>query len=152
MKTRTRVCVFGLIAGLVWSVIPGILLEQFKSFSETMVVLASGAITGLLISIGLYVPLRKIKSWAGFFFGSLFLGIIALSLGAFLFGVLSSIMETALKGLPSYFDESFTPFSEGFFLAAMSTISFYGIVLLPLAMVTTFLLKITIASNDSASK
>jgi hypothetical protein len=152
MKTRTRVCIFGLIAGLIWSVIPGILLKEFNSFTETIVVLVTGAITGFLVSIALYVPLEKFKSWAGFFFGSLFFGIIALPLGAFLFGVLISIMEPALTGLPNYFNESFRPFSEGVFLAAMSTFSFYGIVFLPLAMITTFFLKITIASRGSTAK
>jgi hypothetical protein len=117
MKTRTRVCIFGLIAGLIWSVIPGILLKEFNSFTETIVVLVTGAITGLLVSIALYVPLKKIKSWIGFFLGSLFFGIIALLLGAFLFGVLISIMETALTGLPNYFNESFTPFSDGIFFS-----------------------------------
>jgi hypothetical protein len=152
MKTRTRVYIFGLIAGLIWSVIPGILLKEFKSFGETIAVLVTGAITGLLVSIALYIPLKKFKSWIGFFLGSLFFGIIALPLGAFLFGVLISIMETALTGLPSYFNESFSPFSDGVFLAAMSTFSFYGIVFLPLAMITTFFLKIIISSSEPTTK
>jgi hypothetical protein len=146
MKTRARIWIFGTLAGLVWSIIPGILLDMFTSVGEIITILIAGAITGLLVSTALYFPLGKVKSWSGFL-----LGIFSLPFGAFVFGIFYFIGEMAKEGIPdsvNYFAPIYAPLYFGITLAFESAIVLYGILFLP-AILTTILLQRVITSGKN---
>jgi len=58
MSTRVKVITFGVISGLIWSVVPGTLNDLFRS-NESILVIAAGALTGLVVSLAFKAPLTK---------------------------------------------------------------------------------------------
>jgi hypothetical protein len=140
MRTTTRVLCFGTISGLIWSVVPGILSELFRSSRETATVLISGVLTGVVVSLSLEAPLVKFGRWSGFVFG-----LLSLPLGSFAFGVLISLVQLAASKLTGgeyrFVSYGFNPFQTGFGYALVSIISVFALVLFPLAVLTTLLLR-----------
>ena len=134
MSVSARVLAFGVVSGLAWSVIPGVLTHLFNSVGETATVLAAAVVTGVVISFALKAPLAK----AGIC-GCFGLGLLALPLGAFAFGVFCSLAGNLTGGV----DHSFggNPISVGLWYAVLSVVSVFAVILFPLAILTTTLLR-----------
>jgi hypothetical protein len=133
VNTTKKAIVFGIISGLLWSLIAGSLVDLFNSATKTVFVLFAGALTGAVVSLILKAPLIRF-SWGWTFIG----GFISLPLGAFIFG---NIMF--FGGLGEF---------NGAEFAVLSVISLFAIILIPLAIITTFILGVIIRSNDKSGK
>jgi len=73
--------------------------------------------------------------------GVLLLGILALPLGGFCFGVCLSLVRAGAGISASSGDDQFTPLTLGAEYAVFSVISLFAVFLIPLAVLTTFLLR-----------
>jgi hypothetical protein len=140
MNTTSRVLIFGVVSGLVWSLVPGLLSELFESPGETATVLGSGAITGVVISLALRPLLAKFGRG-----GALGFGVLSLPVGAFIFGVIISLIQFAIKALVGisyrFADGGGHPILAGLGYAFMSVLSIFAVVLLLLAVLSTFCLR-----------
>ena len=148
MSTTLRVLAFGVVSGLIWSVVPGTLAELFRSPRETAMVVVSGLLTGVLTSFGLSAPLARFGLRATIVFGAL-----SLPLGAFIFGVLLSLAHWVVRAFSGTTHQlsahAFAPMTAGAEYAILSVVSIYAIVLFPLAVSTTFLLRRVIHSGHN---
>ncbi len=148
MSTSLRVLAFGVASGLIWSVVPGTLNELFRSPRETATVVVSGLLTGVLTPFALSAPLARFGRRATIVFGAL-----SLPFGAFIFGVLHSLARWVLRELSGtthqFATHTFAPMTTGAEYAVLSVVSIYAIVLFPLAVSTTFLLRRVILSGHS---
>jgi len=153
----TRIFLFGTFCGLLWSFVPSFLLgDEFKSGGEAAVVLLAGIISGILVSFILYKPLSKSNRTT-----AVGLGLFALPLGAFCFGVCVSLVCLAARHITGenipyggIGDDKFMPIMEGVGYAVLSVISIFAVFLFPLAVLTTFLLRSVIlyrTQNQSKS-
>ena len=150
MTYLPRVVAFGILAGSVWSLVPGVLSELLRDRDQALMVVAAGMATGVVVSLLLYrallgVPLR----------GAALLGALSLPLGAFVFGVTISVVHLlaqAVTGATYRFAEGgFGPVTNGVFYAYYSV--FYGLVprfglgllLFPMAVLTTCCLQRTVS-------
>jgi hypothetical protein len=140
-----RIALFGVSVGLLWSLAPGCLNAQF-SLAGTSAVLAAGGLTGVAVSFALYKPLMKCSR-----LGACFLGICALPAGAFCFGVCESciymIREFHTRTGVTAGDFRFMPLALGAEYAFLSLISASVVILVPLAILTTFSLRALARSN-----
>ena len=82
MRIRIQTLTFGIVAGCLWSLVPGTLGELYRSEGQVLTVLLAGVVTGVLTSIALSGLLEKSRRVL-----TLLLGLLALPLGAFLFGI-----------------------------------------------------------------
>jgi hypothetical protein len=141
MSTRAKVITFGITSGLIWSVVPGSLNDLFHS-EESILVITAGALTGIAVSLALKVPLTKLGRWP-----TLLLGLLSLPFGAFIFGVIFSLLD-----LSNWLDGSqygiFNVFLIGGYYALVSVVSIFAVILFPLAVVTTFTLRAVIHSSE----
>jgi hypothetical protein len=132
---------FGIVSGLIWSVVPGGLNDLFRS-KESILVFIAGAVAGLAVSLALKVPLTKFGRW-----WTLLFGLFSLPLGAFIFGVVFSLLN-----LSDWINGSqygiFNSLLIGGYYALLSVISIFAIVLFPLAVLTTFTLRAVIHSGE----
>lgn len=88
-----RLFIFGTASGLLWSLVPGYLSElMYSSVGQTTTVLITGVLTGITVSALLLLSLiwLRIK-------GIIPLGIVALPIGAFLFGFSISLRQKAVQ-------------------------------------------------------
>ncbi len=140
-----RIILFGISVGLLWSLAPGSLNEQFLLAGAPTVLVASG-LTGVTVSFALYKPLMKCGR-----LGTFFLGIAALPVGAFCFGFCESVIylirqfHAGTGIIPG--DDRFTPLALGAEYAVLSLISALAVILVPLAILTTFFLRAVICSK-----
>jgi hypothetical protein len=68
-----------------------------------------------------------------------FLGVLALPLGGFFFGICFSLIHLAVEGKTNtYLDD---PIGLGIYFAIFSAISIFAFLLFPLSVLTTFLLR-----------
>jgi hypothetical protein len=141
MSTRTKVITFGIISGLIWSVVPGGLNDLFRS-KESILVLIAGALTGVAVSLALKAPLTKFGRW-----WTLLFGLISLPFGAFIFGVVFSLL-TLSDWLNGSQHGIFNSVLIGGYYALLSVISIFAIILFPLAVITTFTLRAVIHSGE----
>ena len=145
MSTRANVITFGIISGLIWSVVPGSLNDLFRS-KESILVIAAGALTGIAVSLALKAPLTKLGRWP-----TLLLGMLSLPFGAFIFGVIFSLLD-----LSNWLNGSqygiFNVFLIGGYYALVSVVSTFAVVLFPLAVVTTFTLRAVIYSSEKQTR
>jgi hypothetical protein len=140
--TRTAIVIFGTMSGLIWSVIGGGLLSGDMSSGEDATVLGAGVITGILVSFMLKSVLSKCGRFA-----TLGYGLLSLPVGAFAFGFIASLIQIAVKaitGVSYSLTTSFNPFEAGILFALVSVMSILAVVYLPLAVLTTFLLRAVI--------
>ena len=134
MNTTAKVITFGIVSGLTWSVIPGSLNDLFQSSEESIQVVIAGLLTGVIVSLALKSPLKKFtKGWA------LIIGLLSLPFGAFIFGSIFSIIHSS--------DWS-NAFQVGAEYAVISVISLFAVILFPLAVLTTFILRAIICSDE----
>jgi uncharacterized membrane protein len=135
MNTTFRVVFFGLISGPIWSVIPGVSSSLFQSGKDAIEVVAAGLLTGVIISLVLELPLKRFGKAV-----ATILGLLSLPLGALAFGFVFSI---------PHHDRTFNDGQHGFCnaiqlateYAILSVISVFAVFLLPLAILTTFVLR-----------
>ena len=150
MSTPLRVLAFGVVSGLIWSLVPGTLSELFRSPGETATVIVSAVLSGIVTSFTLAAALARFKHVAAIFFG-----LLSLPLGAFAFGVLLSLVQWLVREFNgvaySFVEPEFAPFTAGAEYALLSVISVFAFVLFPLAVLTTFLLRRVIHSDYAES-
>jgi hypothetical protein len=148
MNITLRILIFGTVSGLLWAVVPGSLSDLFNDHlaGETATVFISGALSGLVVSFVLWRLL--VKSSVG---GALAVGILSLPLGAFAFGVIISFVQWVAReftGVPYRFvADGFSPFQAGFQYAAYSLVTVFALILVPLSIVTTIILRAVIRSG-----
>jgi hypothetical protein len=137
--------IWGTIYGVLWSLAPGVLSEllSFARPGEAMTVILTGILTGVLVSAALAPLLRPAKRWH-----AAVLGVLSLPLGAWLFGFVISwchwgVMK--LTGIHYRFvmqiveppGHVFGPLQTAGDYALYSTLSPFGLLLIPLAVLTT---------------
>src|SRR5580692_6084663 len=94
MKTPLKVLTFGVVSGLVWSVVPSVLAVMwlgarwFDATDDVTAKALSGVLTGVVISFALGVPLKKFGKRA-----AMLLGALSLPVGAFVYGFIFSIVQ-----------------------------------------------------------
>ena len=133
MYGRARIFAFGAVSGLIWSAIAGVILHlSFGSLGATVATLLSGILVGILLSIALVVPLARLGRSSVFV-----LGLLSLPLGVFLFGIIISLV--ALLAGESYADVR--PLETSLVWAFYSVASYFALFLIPLAILTTYLLR-----------
>jgi hypothetical protein len=131
------------MSGLIWSGLGGGFLSGDSfAYGEMATVLGAGIITGILVSFMLKLPLSKCGRFA-----TLGYGLLSLPVGAFAFGFITSLIQLAVRaftGISYSMVSSFNPVEAGILFALVSTVSICAIVYLPLAVITTFLLRAVI--------
>jgi hypothetical protein len=142
MSIKTRVITFGIISGLLWSVI-AFGFGLFDSTKEFVLASPAGILTGLAVSFILKIPLTKFGRWWTFIFG-----LISLPLGAFIFGIIFSLL-TLSEWLNGSQYGIFNAVLIGGGFALISVANLCAIYLFPLAIITTFLLRIVIHSKHA---
>jgi hypothetical protein len=139
MKPIHRVLLFGMASGSVWALVPLALSELWRSTGQTLSVLVAGLLVGMVVSLILYRPLQ----WNGNSL-VLLLGVASLPLGAFLFGFTVSILHLAIWQLTGtsyrFVEYGVRPLQTGGDYALGTMIPLFGVVLIPFAVTTTFLL------------
>lgn len=150
MSTTTRVITFGVFSGLIWSAIAAVLGDLFQSVGVAVTVFISGILTGILVSLALRSPLQAFGRWSSFVFGAL-----SLPVGAFIFGVIISVVQLVASkitgtGYP-VIEPTFSPFEIGAMYAFISVISLFALGLFPLAVLTTFILRAVIYKHENAA-
>jgi hypothetical protein len=151
MRIRANILIFGIITGFLWAFVPGILSELLRSDIEISTVLVAGVVTGVLTSIVLSAPAEKSPPVV-----TLCLGLLALPLGAFLFGISISVTHLApslITGTTYRFVETgFHPLRTGFQYAFYSVFSVFALGLFPMAVFTTFLLRTSLRWRSSVNR
>lgn len=131
-----QILTFGFISGAVWSLVPGILSELFRSPGETATVVLSGALSGVLVTGLLAVGLPRVSGK-----GRILLGLFSLPVGAFAFGFIISFIHLVVESLFDvryrFVASEFMPIRTGIGYAVGSTLWFPAFVLLPLAVFTS---------------
>lgn len=147
MNTFVRLFVFGAASGLVWGVVPLTLSELWQSAGEAVSILFAGALTGVAVTLLLAWPLHQSGRSP-----AIAIGIASLPLGAFLFGVIASWVHYGLaqrSGVTYRFmRHRFDPLQVGQDYALFASLSWFAIVLIPLAVVTTILLHRAVHGID----
>jgi len=132
------VLIFGIVAGSVWSFVPGTLGELFITAGQTATVVFSEALTGVFVSWLLALALPRVSRSE-----RIVLGLFSLPVGAFSFGVIISFIHLAVEALFGisyrFVAHEFMPIHSGFSYAAYSTLWYPVFVLLPLALFTSWL-------------
>jgi MFS family permease len=142
-KTLMRRVKLGAVYGALWSLVPGVLSELLWHPGQAASVVASGIITGVIVTC-LVSPLLAAARW----WQIVILGMASLPLGASLFGLIVSSMHWLIfkaTGVqlrfvmqtvepPGYL---FDPLDVAFDYSLHSTMTVFAIGLLPLAVFTT---------------
>jgi hypothetical protein len=149
MKTRWCILIFGMISGLLWSLVPDALVPAtigggslIASPGETLTVLGAGVLTGVGVSFLVYLPLARLgrKNPVR---RVLVAGILSLPAGAFLFGVVVSSLQLVVHMVTGakypFVEHGFAPVATWFIYALFSVASFFVIGCLPFAIFTTWL-------------
>ena len=127
---------FGLLSGLLWSVVPGTLANLFDSGANVPATLIAGAIAGLITTAALASVVAR--------FGrvlAVMLGLISLPTGAFIFGFAFELVAHSFPTLSSGDRQYLPPWMLGLNYAVLSIISIFAVGLFPLAVLTTLFLR-----------
>lgn len=138
-----RLFIFGTVSGLLWSLVPGYLSElMYSSVGQTATVLITGVLTGITVSALLTLPLLWLRIK-----GIITLGIVALPIGAFLFGFFLSLLQKAVQLWigPTYrfVEYRFAPVEAGLNYAFFS-VTYFALILIPLSLLTTSLFYLNV--------
>ncbi len=151
MREFIRIILFGVVSGLVWSLIPGTLSELWYSRGQTLTILLSGIVSGVLVSVLLAKPLRTVDWKLVPFFG-----LISLPLGGFFFGFTLSFVQLAAKSFTGasyrFVDYGFKPLETGGVYAIGGFYWFFPLILIPLAIITTWSLRKVIQRTSTTKK
>ena len=150
-----KTLVFGSVSGALWSFAPGLLSGLFykdgqydaRSTGLCITVFVAGILTGIAVSFTLRPLLKTRGRWM-----PVLLGLCSLPLGAFIFGVIISVVHLLVKSVSgttyTFVEYGFRPISAGADYALYSAISIFALVLYPLSITTTFRLR-RIVHNQS---
>jgi hypothetical protein len=142
MNVTWKVIIFGVISGLIWSVIAGILCDLFQSNADGVEVVIGGLLTGVIVSLSLKSFLRKVGKGL-----TLVIGLFSLPFGAFVFGLVFSMLHPSGAFVDSHYGIS-NALQVAVEYAILSVISIFAIFLLPLAVLTTFVLRQVVHSHN----
>ena len=134
---------FGAVAGVIWAVVPWVLVDMIQPVGQAATVFASGAITGVIVSRLLAIALAGRGRP-----GTLLIGVLSYPIAAFIFGVVISMVQLLVKGAfgVTYraVRDGFAPVHAGVGLAVGATFWPFALVLVPFAIWTTHQLKLII--------
>lgn len=146
-----RIIFSGLCFGAAWSLIPGRLSEILLPVGQGLTVIVAGMLTGLAVSFLLSIPLLKTGSGT-----AILLGIVSLPLGAFVFGIVVSLVQLlvlyATGHAYRFVGLRFSPLSIGIQYALGTFIPYFAAFLFPLAISSTCYLQHVLKSAASARK
>jgi hypothetical protein len=145
MSTTAKVITFGAITGLIWSVISGILNDLFQSDIESVEVIIAGLLTGIIVSLAFKSPLQKFGNGK-----TLITGLLSLPFGAFVFGFIFSVLHPSGSYIDSQLGIS-NALQVAVEYATLSLLPFFAIFLLPLSVLTTFVLRHVIHSRSKSA-
>jgi hypothetical protein len=86
--------VFGLLAGLIWSLVPWATFGRFQSLESIPLVLVAGLVTGVAMSFLMERLIRGLRRN-----GSIVVALATLPIGAFVYGVVTWAVVTAVPEL-----------------------------------------------------
>ena len=89
---RRSLTVFGLLAGVVWSVVPWATFGRLQSLESAPLALISGAVTGVVMAFLIRNLMRGLRRR-----GSLAVAVLTLPIGAFVYG---SVLATMVAVVP----------------------------------------------------
>ena len=89
---RRLLTVFGLLAGLVWSVVPWATFGRLQSLESVPLAVISGAVTGVVMAFLIRNLMRGLRRR-----GSLVIAVLTLPIGAFVYG---SVLATMVAVVP----------------------------------------------------
>jgi hypothetical protein len=149
MATSARIALFGVLSGLLWSAAPSCFIGT-RSVGVFLLYALAAIFSGVAVSFSLYRPLLRCGRWV-----SLVLGVVALPLGAFCFGFALALLGMATGDLAGRATVA-SPFYSGIFFAYMtavcSCLSWWGFILVPSSLLTTWLLRLTILRRTNSRK
>ena len=140
MKQFPYIVAFGSLSGLLWALVPGTLTESWRSLETTASILSAGLVAGIATSFLLTKPLVKVNwRWVPLF------GLGSLPLGAFLYGLVDGSIRffmNPVSGRPiGRGPDWYYPIEMGGFYAFGAFTYYFPCVLIPLAILTTWLLR-----------
>ena len=128
MSNPTRIVIFGTSSGLVWSLAPGLLGGLFfDSLIPLPLMLVTCALIGVFVSLLLALPMLKRRHWSI----ALPLGVVALPIAGFLFGLFFSLFQNSGE----------SPLRIGLSFAFYALGPLFAIILVPCSVLTTLLLR-----------
>jgi hypothetical protein len=142
MSTKAKIIIFGIISGLIWSLI-ALGFTFFNLVKDFALISSAGILTGLAVSFLLKVPLTKFGRW-----WTLVFGLVSLPLGAFIFGIVFSLLNLS-EWLNGSQYEILNAVLIGGEFALISVANLWAIFLFPLAIITTFLLRVIIHPGEN---
>ena len=145
MKTLARVLAFGLVSGLLWSVVAGILGDLFSTRAVVPAALVAGVVAGVVTSAVLALLLVRFGRGP-----TVVLGLLSLPMGAFVFGFTLALITRFLPAPTGDTWALTNPWDTGLNYALLSVISIFAIGLFPLAVVTTLLLRALLVQGRRA--
>ena len=138
MNAHLRVLGFGAFSGVIWLVAP-LFFTDFHQDGSLVVFLLAGVLTGIATSLIVAGPVRR----SGFGM-TLLAGLLALPLGAFVYGVIVSTLHWLIQngevGIP------FDPIVAGYWFMVYASLSLLSVVFYPASVTTTFLLQRVVRS------
>ena len=147
---QIRILLFGALSGLIWSSVP-IAIGNDRSVTTFVEFPMVGVITGILVSFALYKPLSKFNNWV-----TILLGILVLPVGSFCFGFCLGLITLAgglIRGASFTMPIPLIPLSTGVLSVnvaiMLSCFSYFGFIFFPAALLTTYLLRLTIGHGQS---
>ncbi|MCC5847474.1 MAG: hypothetical protein JJU29_05200 [Verrucomicrobia bacterium] len=138
MKTKTLLIV-GALFGALWSIVPIIYSGLIRSAEDTVTAVVAGCMTGAILS---WVIVKALSPRVRIIW-IIVTGALSLPVGAFLFGLTISYIQLGYQKTTGtslrLVEHQFAPIDLGLAYAIFGSLAF-GFVLIPLAIVTTFLL------------
>jgi hypothetical protein len=145
-EQTVRTITFGVLAGAIWSILPGTFSSLYWPAGQAITVVVAAVITGILTSLVLSIPLQRAGRLE-----TLLWSVTALPVGAFVFGTLTSTVQFVWQlatGVGYRFvQRGFDPLGNGLNAAIYSSNPLFALFLMPLAIGTTFLLRLTLLSR-----
>lgn len=140
-----RITFFGVFSGLLWSSAP--IFFSNRTPHVFVICAVAGIITGPLVAFALSRPLSRSSRW-----GTFLLGLLALPLGAFCFGISFGLIELVAgypdASIPSVSYALLAPLYFGVFYMYMAIVSscfsYFGFISFPSALLTTYLLRLVL--------
>lgn len=148
MRT-TKAILFGGIIGFFWAFVPIYLSELNRDVGESVSVIVSGVLTGMIVSGLLSIILVRNQPVL-----TLMAGMASLPLGAFVFGVVASFIHLIIQDVTGtsyrFVENEFAPVRLGLQYAVFGSITIFGLMLFPLAIFTTFILEMFINTKGAS--
>lgn len=135
MNPIIKISAFGTISGLLWSAAPGLILGTYRM--HCLDALTASILAGIFTSFACALALCITHANR---LGTILTGAFSLPLGAFIYGGISHMTSTIIHSSLTHQ----SPVSVGLDYAVMSMLTPYTALLMPLAILTTFALKLSL--------